>query len=282
MTKHFGFAMVSTLVGLLLGSISSGGIARAQVEGQDATVSSTDGSSNSSDPNATADPNATTGANPTTSANPANGSAAISQPTTEGPVSKTESSLFTSLFMSGKTQDQFEPLTPKERLVLYAQDLFGPFHFLMAGVSAGITQLQDSPKQWGEGAQGYGIRYANYYGYATLSSILQMGGEDLLHEDNLYYGSGEHGAWQRVKYAVKSSVLARGSDGTQHFSVSQVGSTAAAAFISRLWQPAGDRSAADGLESFGISMATNAGVNVAREFLPDITRRLFHKSASSQ
>jgi hypothetical protein len=276
MTKHFGSAMAGTLIGLLLGSISSGGIARAQVKGQDPAVSSTDGSSNDSDPNATADRSATTGADP------ANSSAAISEPTTEAPLSKTESSLFTSLFMAGKTQDQFEPLTAKERLVLYAKDLFGPFHLLMAGFSAGITQLQDSPKQWGEGAQGYGIRYANYYGYATVSSILQMGGEDLLHEDNLYYGSGERGVWRRVKYAVKSSVLARGSDGTQHFSVSQVGSTAAAAFISRLWQPPGDRSATNGAESFGISMATNAGVNVAREFLPDITRHLFHKSAGGQ
>jgi hypothetical protein len=27
--------------------------------------------------------------------------------------------------------------------------------------------------------------------------------------------------------------------------------------------------------SFGISMATNAGVNVVREFLPDVTRHIF-------
>ena len=187
---------------LLLGATISATLAfaddqpdRAQGEGQDTTVRSTNTPSNSDDSNATR----------------GSGSAATQQPSNEAPPTAVESSLFSSLFMSGKTQDQFEPLTPKERLVVYAKDLFGPFHLLLAGVSAGITQLQDSPKEWGEGAQGYGIRYANYYGIAIISSILQMGGEDLLHEDNLYYGSGEHGLWKRMKYAVKSSVLARSS-----------------------------------------------------------------------
>jgi hypothetical protein len=272
MRQHFGTVIVSAL----LWSISSAGLAQAQAEGQAVAVNATETSANLSDPSVTTDPNTTT-----TSAPPP-GSPAITQPAAEGEPSKTESSLFTSLFMAGKTQDQFKPLTPKQRLELYAKDLFGPFHLMMAGLAAGITQLQNSPKEWGQGAQGYGLRYANYYGYATVSSVLQMGGEDLLHEDNLYYGSGEHGLWRRVRYAVKSSVLARGADGTQHFSVSQVGSTAAAAFISRLWQPPSTDSAEDGAKSFGISLATNAGINVVREFLPDVTRHVFHKNVSNQ
>jgi len=187
-----------------------------------------------------------------------------------------EASLFSSLFMSGKTKDQFKPLTAKERLKIYEKDLISPFHFILAGVSAGITQLQDAPKAWGLGAQGYGIRFANYYGSATIASVLQMTGEDILHEDNLYYGSGEHGVWKRMKYAVASSVLARSNDGTQHFSVSQVGSTAAASFISRIWQPRSSGSAEDGAKNFGLNMASNAGINVVREFLPGITNKIFH------
>jgi hypothetical protein len=178
--------------------------------------------------------------------------------------------------MAGKTQDQFKPLTAKERLKVYAKDLISPFHLLLAGASAGITQLQDSPKAWGLGAQGFGLRYGNYYGNATIASVLQMTGEDILHEDNLYYGSGEQRVWKRLKYALKSSVLARGNDGTQHFSISQVGSTAGASFISRIWQPRSSGSASDGAENFGINMATNAGVNVVREFLPGAIHRAFH------
>ena len=235
----------------------------AQTDDQGPVATATNSSPNSND---------STG----TTANNAVGTAAVTQaPATDEPT-PVEASLFSSLFMSGKTKSQFKPLTAKERLSVYAKDLLSPFHFLLAGVSAGITQLQDSPKAWGLGAQGYGIRFANYYGEATISSMLQMSGEDLLHEDNLYYGSGEHGVWKRLKYAIASSVLARGNDGTQHFSVSQVASTAAASFISRTWQPRGSDSAGDGAVNFGINMASNAGVNVVREFLPGVTRHIFH------
>jgi len=193
--------------------------------------------------------------------------------------SKIESSLFSSLFMAGKTQDEFVPLTARERIGVYSRDLLSPVHIGLAGLSAGITQAQNSPQQWGQGAAGYGLRFANYYGEAVVADVLQMSGEDILHEDNLYYGSGKRGFGSRVAYAVKSSVLARGRDGTQHFSISQVGSTAGASFISRLWQPAGHGSASDGAVNFGISMATNAGVNVVREFLPDFTRHIFRRNA---
>jgi hypothetical protein len=239
MAKRSSSALAGALMGLGLGMVSSGSICRAQSGDQDVR-------------------------------------ATILQPSAESVPSGAESSLFSSLFMAGKTQDLFRPLTAKERLKVYAKDLFSPFHFAMAGAAAGISQLQDVPPEWRQGAEGYARRFANYYAYATTSSMLQMCGEDLLHEDNLYYGSGEHGVWKRVKYAVKSSVLARSSDGTRHISISQIGSTAGAAFISRLWQPRTNDSAGDGAVSFGISMATNAGINVIREFLPDVTRRLFH------
>jgi hypothetical protein len=192
-----------------------------------------------------------------------------------------ESSLYNSLLMAGKTQDQFHPFTPKERLKVYGKDFISPFHFIFAGAQAGITQWQDSPHEWGQGAGAYWTRYGNYYGYETIADVLQMFGEDILHEDNYYYGSGYHGFWKRTKYAVKSSVLARGADGTQHFSFSQLGSTAGAAFISRIWQPHSTGSAGDGAVSFGIAMGTNAGINVVREFMPDIVRHVLRRGEAS-
>lgn len=260
MNAHMDSVIRGTLTALLLALISIGNFAHAEGAG-DPAAGASEIASNSFDSSPVADP-------PTTS-----------ESSTETSPNKIESSIFVSLLMAGKTQDQFKPFTAKERLKIYSEDLVSPFHFFLAGAAAGITQEKNTPAEWGQGGEGYGRRFANYYASATLSNVLQMAGEDLLHEDNLYYGSGERGVWRRVKYAVKSSVLARGRDGSQHFSVSQVGSTAATAFISRLWQPRTNDSAGDGAVSFGISMATNAGVNVVREFLPDVTRRMFHTSA---
>jgi hypothetical protein len=193
-----------------------------------------------------------------------------------------ESSIYQSLFMAGKTQDQFHPFTAKERLKIYTRDLISPFHFILAGAQAGITQWQNSPSEWGQGAAGYGKRYANYYAFQTTSQYMQMVLEDIIHEDNYYYGSGYHGFWKRTKYAIKSSWLARGADGTQHFSISQIGSTAGGAFVSRLWQPRSSDNAVDGAKSFGWALASNAGVNVLREFLPDAYRHVFRRDKANQ
>lgn len=75
---------------------------------------------------------------------------AASSDTSSESSSKIEHSIFSSLFMAGKTQDKFVPLTPKKRLKVYADDLFSPFHFFMAGVSAGVTQAQNVPGSGGK------------------------------------------------------------------------------------------------------------------------------------
>jgi hypothetical protein len=192
--------------------------------------------------------------------------------------SHTESSIFYFLNMSGRTQKDFRPLTAKEKAKFAERGVFGPVAFFTAGAAAGISQWKDVPAEWGQGAEGYADRYANYFGKQIVQRTLRLAGEDLLHEDNRYYGSGERGFGRRLGYALKSSIMARSNDGHQHISVSQIGSIAGSAFISRLWQPPSTSSMSDGATSFGLGMATNAAMHVLREFLPDVTRHVFHRS----
>ena len=191
-----------------------------------------------------------------------------------------ESSLFYFLNMSGRNQADFKPLTSRQRVKFYAKGLFGPFMLLSAATSAGVTQAMDVPSAWGQGAEGYGHRFGNYFAKQAVQRTLRLGGEQLLHEDNRYFESGEHGVKRRIIYALKSSIMARSSDGTQHISISEVSSIAGASFISRLWQPSTNNSAGDGAASFGIGMGVNAGTNILREFLPDLTHRLFRSDQS--
>ncbi len=198
-------------------------------------------------------------------------------PTYEPSSNRSEASLFYFMNMSGRNRADFRPLTAKEKARFYARGLFSPVMILTASASAGIAQAENNPKAWGQGGEGFGDRFANYFAKQAVQRTLRLGFEDLLHEDNRYYASGEHGIGRRIGYALKSSIMARSDDGTQHISMSEVGSIAGAAFISRLWQPSSNRSAGDGAVSFGISMASNAGMDVFREFLPDVTRHVFHR-----
>jgi hypothetical protein len=182
------------------------------------------------------------------------------------------------LNMAGaKKAADFQPLTQTERNRLYFKALVNPIGFFKAGFSAGLDQLNNKPEEWGQGASGYGKRYANIEGQYLIQRTVTFGLSSALHEDNRYFNSGKHGFWPRAGYALESGMLARHDDGSRHISISQIGGVAAGAFLSRLWQPTSQSSAGDGAVSFGITMASNAGFGLVKEFLPDLGRRFAKK-----
>ena len=180
-------------------------------------------------------------------------------------MNRIESHWFTS-----QTQDQFRPLARQERTKVFVKDFINPYFYVVAGAAAGINQWFDFPEGWPQGAGGYGRRVGDYLARRSIQQTLVWGGEIALHEDNRYFRSGRSGVWARLKYAAASSVLARHDSGKRSISLSQLGGTAGAAFLSRAWQPPGNRSAGDGAASFGFALAGSAGWNVFLEFLPDL------------
>jgi hypothetical protein len=193
-------------------------------------------------------------------------------------VSRSIGYLFNYLNMAGTTKaSDFQPLTQKERTQLYLKTMVNPMGYLKAGFSAGIDQWKDKPSEWQQGASGYGQRFANILGQYSIQRTVTFGLSNALHEDNRYFNSGKKGIWSRTGYAAASGILARHDDGSRHLSFSQVGGVAAGAFLSRYWQPPSQHSVGDGAVSFGITMASNIGFGVVKEFLPDLGRAITNK-----
>lgn len=205
-----------------------------------------------------------------------NGRPAAQQPSTrktdtEKAEQQLGKNLFTLLNMAGtKTAADFTPLNQHERNRLFFASLINPLSFVRVGFSAGLDQWNDKPRDWEQGASGYGKRYGNILGQYTIQRTVSFGLSSALGEDNRYFVSGKKGFWRRTWYAVTSAFLARHRDGHLSFSFSQIGGVAAGAFLARPWLPPDQNSAGDGAVSFGITMASNAGTNVLKEFLPDI------------
>jgi hypothetical protein len=182
------------------------------------------------------------------------------------------------LNMAGtKTSKQFVPMTQAQRNRLYFKTMTNPLGFIKAGFSAGIDQADDKPGEWEQGMSGYGKRYANILGQYSIQRTVTYGLGSALHEDNRYFNSGKHGFWPRTGYAITSGILARHDDGSRHFSISQVGGVAAGAFLARAWLPPSQSSAGDGAVSFAITMGSNAGFGIVKEYLPDLGRALAKK-----
>jgi len=195
-----------------------------------------------------------------------------------GTAHRTIDNLFNYLNMAGTTKaSDFRPLTQHERTKIYLKTMANPIGYLKAGFSAGIDQWKDKPAEWEQGASGYGKRFANILGQYSIQRTVTFSLGSVLHEDNRYFNSGKKGFWSRSGYAVASGILARHDDGTRHLSVSQLGGVAAGAFLSRAWQPASQSSPGNGAVSFGITMASNMGFAVVKEFFPDIGRMIANK-----
>jgi hypothetical protein len=187
--------------------------------------------------------------------------------------------VFNYLNMAGTAKaSEFQPLTQRERTRIYLKTMVNPLGYLVVGFSAGIDQWNDKPMEWEQGASGYGKRFANIFGQYSIRRTVTFGLSSALHEDNRYFNSGKRSFWPRTRYAVASGMLARHDDGSRHLSISQLGGTAAGAFLSRPWLPPSQHSAGDAAISFGITMATNIGSGVLKEFLPDIARAITKKN----
>lgn len=194
------------------------------------------------------------------------------------PVSRWVDHLFNYLNMAGTTTAKdFRPMTQGERTHLYWKSMVNPLGYIEVGLSAGIDQWNDKPVEWEQGASGYGKRYANILGQYSIQRTATFGLSSILHEDNRYFNSGKRDFWPRVGYALESGLLARHDDGSRSVSISQLGGVAAGAFLSRLWLPPTQGSAGDGAISFGITMGTNIGFGVMKEFLPDLGRAITRK-----
>jgi hypothetical protein len=187
--------------------------------------------------------------------------------------SKLAGSVFNLLNMAGTEKSkQFHPLTQAERNRLYFSTMINPLSFARCAFSAGVDHANDKPFEWEQGASGYGKRFANILGQYSIQRTVTYGLGSVLHEDTRYFNSGKQGFWPRTGYALSSGILARHDDGTRHISISQLGGVAAGAFLARTWLPPSQHSAGDAAVSFGITMASNIGFGVVKEFLPDLLR----------
>jgi len=165
---------------------------------------------------------------------------------------------------------RYVPMTQKDRLREYFRHMFNPEAVLRSAAGSGINQALNTPSEWHQGAEGYGRRFASSYGEHLISSTVMYGTSAMLHEDNRYFRSGRTGFGPRLKYAIASSFLARHDDGSRHFSISRFSSYAAAAVISRSWQPPSTNGPVNATDAFVIAVGVETGFNVAREFLPGI------------
>ena len=168
---------------------------------------------------------------------------------------------------------EFTPQTRSERFTDYVKGTFGPRSLVVAAAHAGLDQALDRPKEWDSSIAGFGDRLGNAYAKHIIRQTVQFGAATALHEDDRYLASHQTGVWNRTKYAITSTFLARRDNGDRCFALARMSGAASAAFISRAWQPASTSGMGSAASSFGFTIAGDLGTNIVKEFWPDLKRR---------
>ncbi len=154
----------------------------------------------------------------------------------------------------------------------YAKHELGPKAVVMAGAGAGINQATNTPREWGQGAAGFGRRFGSAFAKHVVQKGIQYPVARMLHEEISYRPSGKHGFGPRMKYALMGVVVTHKTNGNHGRTVNagEISGAVGSGLISRLWQPASVRTVGAGFGSAGVSLGVDAGLNVVREFWPEI------------
>jgi hypothetical protein len=165
------------------------------------------------------------------------------------------------------------PQTKGERFKDYVIATVGPLTLIGEAASAGIQQWRDSPHEWGQGASGYGQRFGNDMAYNAVHQTITYGLSEALREDNRYFRSEKQGTGARLLFALESPAMAY-HHGKRRVSISSLTGIAGAATLSLTWAPPSWQGAGSAASNFGITYASMAGLNVAREFIPSLVKKL--------
>jgi hypothetical protein len=161
-----------------------------------------------------------------------------------------------------------EPLTLGEKYRIALNRSVDPIEFVRIAFGAGIDQVRNYPREWGQGWDAFGVRMASGFGQQLVREQIEFGVWAIDHEDPRHRSSGLHGVWPRTKYAIIHTFVARRDDGGQMPAYSRFIGDYGAGFISREWYPARFHNVPQGLEAGTVSLGLDVGLNVAREFIP--------------
>jgi len=163
----------------------------------------------------------------------------------------------------------------------YIRHTFSPWAFVRAAAGAAVNQVDNTPYEWGQGAEGFGKRFASALGKHLVKKAIQYPVARLMHEALGYQRSDQTEFKLRLRHALIATVYTtKTTTGKKTVATNEFAGAFGSGLISRLWQPASVRTVGYGFLSGGITLGVDAGSNVLREFWPDIRHKLHHGGAS--
>ena len=181
------------------------------------------------------------------------------------------------LFMGVSPAQQTDPTSWESKLSFHASTAYGPSSLVGTAAYTGLLQGIDFPREWGQGALGYGKRLGSELAYSGVRNTMSFALDTTLHEDPRYYRSTDTGFFRRMKHAFRGTILTHTDAGGETLAWWRLGSAYGATYLSNQWYP--DRvntiklDLTEGTTQIGFDFLANVGA----EFWPDIKKKVFRR-----
>ncbi len=167
------------------------------------------------------------------------------------------------------------PLSAKEKFELFLTESISPPRIFSAAADAGISQARDSLSGYGQGSEGYGLRFgsematgasSHFFGTFLLPSMLK--------QDPRYFVRGTGSFAHRVAYALRRTVLTRSDSGKEVFNWSGLLGPLAGEGLANTYLPAAEQTPGKTFQRYGIRVGFGAANNLLKEYWPTIFKSL--------
>ena len=169
-----------------------------------------------------------------------------------------------------------QPVRNQRRFMDSVKRLFSVQAVTSTLPAAILEQVHDWPDEWGSDRLGFEKRVASLYGQFVIGVAIEDSIKAIDHEDTHFTRLGQGNFFRRTAHVVTSTVLAHKPDGSRMVAWSLPANAYGSWAIATLWSPREFRNAASIAEWGTAGMGATAGLNLFREFWPDL-KSLFHK-----
>jgi hypothetical protein len=163
---------------------------------------------------------------------------------------------------------------------LFVRGTLDPFSLIAPAVKAGILNAAGFNSDYGPGVGGFAKRYGASLADATSGRFFRNYMYPVaLREDPRYLRLGTGAKKSRMWYSVSRVFITRTDEGNNRFNWSKLLAAFSSAGLSNAYYPSGNRGLGLTVTNAGLAYAGEAGMNVVKEFWPDISRARKQKKA---
>jgi hypothetical protein len=180
-------------------------------------------------------------------------------------------------FRTSPFPDTYTPITPGEKFKIARLDSFDRGTFLLAAAFAGVGQLNNDNRAFGQGVEGYaqylGAAYADFVvGNFMTEAIFPT----MLHQDPRYFRRGKGSGLKRLGYSMGQIFWTHQDSGRMNFNYSEIFGNSAAVAISTAYYK-DNRTAHDAVSSLAVQVGVDMATNIMKEFWPDFEHKFRRK-----